>query len=135
MMHMTEGQLKEYCHLIDDKFGDGGAGRFDNYDDYIDHFEDLFGDAAPDVDRDLFNKLLGVSIDINYYAQYQYVSVTEDMMFTFGFAMAKLAMQAIEKEYLLYYKADPDLGYVLVVGFPPSQLSIGPVRSGVPSNN
>ena len=135
MITMTDEQLKEYCHLMDDMFGDGGKGRFDTYDDYVDHCESLFGDYAPVVDRDLFNKLLVIDIDINYFAEYQYVSVPEDMMFEMGFALVKLTTLAIAKGQVMYCKNDSYKGYSLAIGYMPSQLSIIPTPSKVKSSN
>jgi len=131
MITMTDEQLKEYCHLMDDMFGDGGKGRFDTYDDYVDHCESLFGDYAPVVDRDLFNKLLLIDIDINYFAEYQYVSVPEDMMFEMGFALVKLTTLAIAKGQVMYCKNDSYKGYSLAIGYMPAQLSIisSPVKA------
>ena len=141
MITMTDEQLKEYCHLMDDMFGDGGKGRFDTYDDYVDHYDNLLGSSGeregepPLVDRQLFNKLLVVDIDITYFAEYQYVNVPEHMMFDLGMALVKLTTMAIANGQVLYCKNDSDKGYALVIGYIPSQLSIISTPSKVKSGN
>jgi len=128
MISVTDEQLKEYCHLTDDVFGDEGS--FDNYDDYVDHYDDLLGSSGeregepPLVDRQLFNKLQVVDIDITYFAEYQFCNVPEHMMFDLGIALVKLTTMAIANGQVLYCKNDSDKGYVLVVGYLPSQLTV-----------
>ena len=128
MISVTDEQLKEYCHLTDDVFGDEGS--FDNYDDYVDHYDNLLGSSGeregepPLVDRQLFNKLQVVDIDITYFAEYQYCNVPEHMMFDLGFALVKLTTMAIANGQVLYCKNDSDRGYALAVGYLPSQLTI-----------
>lgn len=139
MITVTDEQLKEYCHLTDDVFGDEGS--FDNYDDYVDHYDNLLGSSGeregepPLVDRQLFNKLLVVDIDITYFAEYQYVNVPEHMMFDLGIALVKLTTMAIANGQALYCKNDSDKGYVLVVGYLLSQLTISSSPSKVRSGN
>lgn len=139
MISVTDEQLKEYCHLTDDVFGDEGS--FDNYDDYVDHYDNLLGSSGeregepPLVDRQLFNKLLVVDIDITYFAEYQYVNVPEHMMFDLGMALVKLTTMAIANGQVLYCKNDSDKGYALVIGYIPSQLSIISTPSKVKSSN
>ena len=135
MITVTDEQLKEYCHLTDDVFGDEGS--FDNYDDYVDHYDNLLGSSGeregepPLVDRQLFNKLLVVDIDITYFAEYQFCNVPEHMMFDLGIALVKLTTMAIANGQVLYCKNDSDKGYVLVVGYLPTQLTItsAPVKA------
>jgi hypothetical protein len=109
-------------------FGDEGV--FDNYDDYVDHYDDLLGSSGeregepPLVDRQLFNKLQVVDIDITYFAEYQFCNVPEHMMFDLGIALVKLTTMAIANGQVLYCKNDSDKGYVLVVGYLPSQLTV-----------
>ena len=127
MIEVNDEQLKEYCHLTDDMFGDEGG--FDNYDDYVDHYDDLLGSSdragePPLVDRQLFKKLQVVDIDITYFAEYQFCNVPEHMMFDLGFALVKLTTMAIANGQVLYCKNDSDKGYALVVGYLPTQLTI-----------
>lgn len=135
MVIVNDDQLKEYCHLTDDLFGD--EGNFDSYDDYVDHYDHLLGSSEeregepPLVDRQLFNQLLVVDIDITYFAEYQFVNVPEHMMFDLGFALVKLTTMAIANGQVLYCKNDSDKGYALVVGYLPAQLTISSAPSKV----